>query len=71
MKEEVKKKDSTFCKMTAGLQFDDSDPNKTTCPELAFSLKRQLPDGKNETFNLGLDVIVHVYSNDLAAYLSL
>ena len=57
--------------MTAGLQFDDSDPNKTTCPELAFSLKRQLPDGKNETFNLGLDVIVHVYSNDLAAYLSL
>ena len=71
LKQEIIKQSTKSFKMTAGLELNDSDPQATMAPELTFNLRKQNTAGNNENFSLGTNVIVHLYSKDLAAYLSL
>ena len=57
--------------MCAGLQFDDSNLNATTSPELMFNLRKQMSVGSPEYFSLGVNVVIYVYSKDLAIHLGL
>ena len=69
MREQILK--SPSFEMCAGLQFDDSDPNATTAPELTFNLRKQMSVGSPEYFSLGLNVVIYVYCKDLAVHLGL
>ena len=64
----LQKSENSF-KMSARLELDDSDPNKTMAPELSFNVRE--PAGNKDVFSLKVDIIVQIYSKDLAAYLSL
>ena len=71
MREEIVKKTTKLFEMTAGLQWNDSDPEATMAPELTFNLQKQMTDDSPENFSLGVNVVVFVYSNYLATYLGI
>ena len=70
MKQEILKQCTKSFKMTAGLELNDLDPQSTTAPELTFNLRKQNTAGNHEIFSLGTNVVVHLYSKDLAACIS-
>ena len=71
MREEIAKKTTKSFEMTAGLQLNYSNPQATMAPELTFNLKKQMTDDSPEIFSLGVNVVVFVYSKDLATYLGI
>ena len=74
MKQEILQKNELTAgswKLTAGLEMKDCDCDTTTAPELALNLEKQMLDGNLENTSLGIDIIVQIYSKDLAEYLSL